>query len=196
MDTESQSVLFAAERPASSHCFSLAKRSLLAIEIQIDRIWSPAIDAGENPLLPYEVKLIDVHFYFVAIRNLYRYLNKIISDPVYSELEPQLDVLNEKWFKHYSKGREAFEHIDQRFPNEKHEEKLVEIEENGARRKVHFGLSMKNGLFTHSNESWDISIPTFTKLKEDVTNFIQSIVESSNKKLNADGVAAAPPPVS
>ena len=196
MDTDAQNVFFAAERPASSHCFSLAKRSLLEIEMQINRIWEPAVEAGDNPQLPYDVKLIEIHFYFIAIRNLYRYLNKIISDPVYSDLEEQLEVLNETWFKHYSKGREAFEHIDQRFPGEKHDEKIVEIEENGARRKVHYGLSMKRGTFTHSDESLDITKDTFLKFKEDVARMIQNIVDSSNKKLNADDIASAPPRVS
>lgn len=154
------------------------------------------MEAVDNPQLPYDVKLIDIHFYFIAIRNLYRYLNKIISDPVYSHLNDQLEKLNETWFKHYSEGREAFEHIDQRLPGERHNEKIVEIEENGARRKVHYGLSMKKGTFTHSDKSWDITKDTFLKFKEEVAQLIQDIVDSSNKKLNADGIANAPPPVS
>lgn len=195
MDTESQKIFSAAEKPASAHCFSLAKRSLLAMEMQMDRIWSPAVNSEDDPQLPYEVKLVDIHFYFIAVRNLYRHLNKVISDPTFSDLENRLDVLNEAWFKHYSKGREAFEHIDQRFQAETHEDKLIAIEENGVFRKVHYGLSMKKGLFTHSNESWDITKPTFFKFKDDVTKFIQDIVESSNRKLITDVGANAPPPV-
>ncbi len=116
MDTDTQKILFSAEKPATSHCFSLSKRSLLAAEIQMERIWGPIVKSVDHPLLPYEIKLIDIHFYFVALRNLYRYLNKIMSDPVYSHLKADLEILNDKWFRHYSKGREAFEHIDQRFP--------------------------------------------------------------------------------
>jgi len=162
----------------------------------MERICGQVIKSEDNPLLPYEIKLIDIHFYFVALRNLYRYLNKIISDPVYLHLEADLEILNDKWFRHYSKGREAFEHIDQKFPGEKHEDKIVEIEEKGARRKVHYGLSMKNGMFTHSDESWDISKKSFEVFKDNVAQLIQKIVESSNKKLNTDGNAIAPPPVS
>lgn len=184
MDTDTQKLLFSAEKPATSHCFSLAKRSLLAAEIQMERIWGPVIKSVDNPLLPYEIKLIDIHFYFVALRNLYRYLNKIMSDPAYSHLKADLEILNNKWFRHYSKGREVFEHIDQKFPGEKHQDKIVEIEEKGARRKVHYGLSMKDGVFTHSDESWDISKKSFAEFKDNVAQFIQKIVESSNKRFN------------
>ena len=184
MDTDTQKVLFSAEKPATSRSFSLSKRSLLAAEIQMERIWGPIVKSVNHPLLPYEIRLIDIHFYFVALRNLYRYLNKIMSDPVYSHLKVDLEILNDKWFRHYSKGREAFEHIDQRFPGEPHEERIIEIEEKGARRKVHYGLSMKDGVFTHSDESWDISKKSFAVFKDSVAQFIQKIVEYSNKKLN------------
>ena len=183
MDTDSQKVFFAAEKPATSHCHSLAKRSLLGAEMQMNRIWEPAVKSEDNPTLQYEVKLIEIHFYFVALRNLYRYLNKIVTDPVYADLAPDLEILNENWFKHYSKGRETFEHIDQRFPEERHENKIIEIEENGARRKVHYGVSFKDGLFTHSDESWDITKITFLKFKEDVAQFMKDIVELSERKL-------------
>jgi len=184
MDKDTQRVSFSAEKPATSHCFSLAKRSLLAAEMQMERIWRPVIKSVDNPSLPYEIILIDIHFYFVALRNLYRYLNKIMSDPVYSHLKADLEILNDKWFRHYSKGREAFEHIDQKFHGEKHEDKIVEIEEKGARRKVHYGLSMKHGVFTHSDESWDISKKSFAEFKDSVAQFIQKIVESSNIMLD------------
>jgi hypothetical protein len=107
-----------------------------------------------------------------------------MSDPAYSHLKADLEILNNKWFRHYSKGREAFEHIDQKFPGEKHEDKIVEIEEKGARRKVHYGLSMKDGVFTHSDESWDISKKSFAEFKDSVAQLIQKIVESSNIKLD------------
>lgn len=184
MDTDTQKVLFSAEKPATSHCFSLAKRSLLAAEIQMERIWGPVIKSADNPLLPYEIKLIDIHFFFIALRNLYRYLNKIMSDLVYSHLKADLEILNDKWFRHYSKGREAFEHIDQRFPGERHQDRIIEIEEKGARRKVHYGLSMKDGVFTHSDESWDISKKSFVVFKDNVAQFMQKIVESSNIMLD------------
>lgn len=150
----------------------------------MERIWGPAAKSVDNPLLPYEIKLIDIHFYFVALRNLYRYLNKIVSDPVYSHLKADLEILNDKWFRHYSKGREAFEHIDQRFHGEQYEDRIIAVEDKGARRKVHYGLSMKDSVFTHSDESWDISKESFAVFKDSVTQFIQKIVESSNIMLD------------
>jgi len=102
-----------------------------------------------------------------------------VSDPIYTHLKPELEDLNQKWFKHYAQGREAFEHIDQRFPGEKHEGKIVEIEEKGARRKIHYGLSMKKGLFTHSDKSWDISAASFEEIKASVRHLIGQIVDSS-----------------
>jgi len=43
---------------------------------------------------------------------------------------------------------------------------------------------MKRGVFTHSDKSWDISKKSFVVFKDSVAQFIQKIVESSNKKLN------------
>ena len=177
MDEESNKVFITASNAATSHCFTLAKRSLLAAEIQINRIWEKSVNSKDNPSLPFEIKLIDIHFYFIALRNLYRHLEKVISDPAYEHLKPELEKLNAKWFKHYGHGREAFEHIDQRLPGEKYEERIVEITENEASRKVHYGVSMKEGMFKHSNESWDISLDFFKEIKEGVTDLIALVVD-------------------
>jgi len=182
MNQDSQKIFFTAKNAATSCCFSLAERSLLAAEIQIARIWNQQVTVEDDLILPQEVKLIDIHFYFVALRNLYRHLKKVVSDPVFSHLDSELEALNQKWFKHYAKGREAFEHIDQRLPGGKHEKRIVEIEENGIRRRVHYGFSMKRGIFSHSDESWDIGMNSFTELKTSVLRLIKNIVDSSNKQ--------------
>jgi hypothetical protein len=179
MDKDCQRLFFGSKRPATTHCFDFARRSLRGAEIQIRRIWDRPGMSAEDPQFIAAVQdaLIDVHFYFIGLRNLYRFLHKIVQDPLFVHLEPELQVLNNTWFKHYAKGREAFEHIDQRLPGERHEDQLVEITENGASRKVHYGLSMRSGVFTHSDLTFDISKETFQRLREDVIAFLAKIVE-------------------
>jgi hypothetical protein len=184
---DSQRVFFSSKRPATAHCYNFAKRSLLAAELQIGRVWRqrPVTTDYAEKAQAYQLILIDLHFFFISIRNLYRYLEKIVADPTYAHLKKQLDQLNIQWFKHYSSGREAFEHIDQRLPGEKHENKIVEIEENGARRKIHYGLYLKKGIFAHSDREWDISLTTFHKMKNDVDMLLEAVVQASNNALNS-----------
>ncbi len=183
---DSQRVFFSSKRPATAHCFDLARRSLLAADLEINRVWSERSTVTEHAekAQQFQVLLIDLHFFFISLRNLYRYLEKIVVDPTYAHLKPDLDRLNTRWFRHYSSGREAFEHIDQRLPGEKHEDKIVEIEENGARRRIHYGLYLSKGIFTHSDLKWDISLPTFTSIKNDVDMFLQAVVQASNATLD------------
>ena len=180
MNTDSQRLFFGGKKPATSHCFDFARRSVRAAEIQIERIWDrPGLPADHPQFVAAaQDALIDVHFYFIALRNLYRFLDKVVADPVFAHLQPELQRLNEAWFKHYAKGREAFEHIDQRLPGEKHEKQLVEVTEGGASRKIHYGLSMRRGVFEHSNLTFDISKQTFGHLRTDVNAFLAKVVES------------------
>ena len=114
MDNSNQRLFFGSKKPATSHCFDFSRRSLRAAEIQIERIWNrPGLHA-DHPQFVAAIHdaLIDVHFYFIALRNVYRFLSKVVQDPVFAHLRPELQSLGERWFKHYAKGREAFEHID------------------------------------------------------------------------------------
>jgi hypothetical protein len=52
-------------------------------------------------------------------------------------LQPDLEKLNDKWFRHYSKGREAFEHIDQWPLGRIHQAKIEQVEEGEAKRNIH-----------------------------------------------------------
>ena len=167
---------FACKNVATPFAFHLARRYLQAAENQITRIWEPSVVNGDQ-----EAMLIDIHFYFVALRDVYRFLNKVVSDEVFGGLLPKLAELNDKWFKHYSLGRDAFEHIDQRFPGERYSDRIVEIEEKGAKRKIHFGLKPSQGLFQHSDLEWDISRATFDLIKADVEDLLQLIVEKSSE---------------
>lgn len=177
---EIQRVFFASKRGATSHCFDFAGRSLRAAELQINRIWDRAVVSGDTALVTAEFQdiLIDVHFYFISLRNVYRFLQKVVADPKFEHLCPELDKLNEKWFRHYGKGREVFEHIDQRLPGEKHELNIVEIEECGEKRKINYGLRLREGLFLHSDSRWDISRTTFLKIRHDVQSLLQQIIDN------------------
>ena len=179
---ENRKVFFSSKRPATSHCFDFSARSLRAAEIQLDRIWNRPVVGGHREVVTaaFEDILIDVHFYFIALRNVFRFLRKVIADPAFNHLRPELDELNDRWFRHYAKGREAFEHIDQRLPGEKHEENIVEIEENGAKRKINYGLRLREGVFLHSDLTWDITKKTFELMQVDVQALRQKILDSRN----------------
>src|SRR5439155_24708961 len=134
-------VVSRSSRPATATCYRLALRSLRAAEIQVARIWDRNLTVGSAERIDSLAQdvLIDVHFYFIALRGLYRFLEKIVNDPNFAYLQLQLEALNQRWFKHYAAGREAFEHIDQRLPGEKHEHRLVEVEKGGAKHKTQYG---------------------------------------------------------
>ena len=176
---ESQLIFFASRNGATAASFDLARRSLRAAEVQINRIWDRPVVHGNYEIVSaaFEDILIDLHFYFIALRNTYRFLERVVSDEVLQELRPNLAELNDKWFRHYSLAREAFEHIDQRLPGERHENKISEIEEKGAKRKIHYGLRLREGLFLHSDLKWDISKAAFERTNGDVEKLLRRIVE-------------------
>lgn len=178
--TSEPRVFFSAKKPATSHCFYFASRSLRAAELQMDRIWDRPVVSGSHAVVEaaFQDILIDIHFYFIALRNLYRFLAKVVDDPAFEQFRPDVEKLNSAWFKHYAKGREAFEHIDQRLPGEKQERQLVEVSDGGNPRKIHYGVSLRKGVFTHSNLSFDISREAFLGLKGEVETLLTKIVNS------------------
>lgn len=176
---DSQRVMIKSKKPATSICYDLAIRALLSAEIQIERIWSIEIykvTAEKHNVLPQQLVLMDLHFYFISLRNIYRYLAKIVEDQAFENLKSDLAVLNDRWFKHYSSAREAFEHIDQRLPKEIHENRIVEVTENEASRKIHYGLYITRAVFAHSDKEWDISEDTYLQIKNDVQAFLDKLV--------------------
>ena len=106
--------LFSASTHASTY-FDLAHRYLHAAERQITRIWNLRIsDDPQRVEADFQEMLIEVHFYFVALRDVYRCLAKVVSVEVFQGLRPEVDNLWVKWFKHYNQGRNMFEHLDER----------------------------------------------------------------------------------
>jgi hypothetical protein len=180
MTTDKDRVFFSSKRPATSHCFDFAIRALRAAEIQIDRIWNRPFVSGPHAIVEvaFQDILIDVHFYFIALRNVHRFLEKVVEDPMFEQFRPEVEKLNVTWFKHYAKAREAFEHIDQRLRGEKQEHQLVEITDGGSSRRIHYGLSLRKGIFKYSNLSFDISREAFSHLKADVEVLFAKIVNS------------------
>ena len=147
----------------------------------MERIWDRPGLPADHPqfVLAVHDALIDVHFFFIALRNLYQFLARVVEDPMFAHLKTNLDGLNDKWFRHYAKGREAFEHIDQRLPGEKNEKQLVEVRDaGGGPRKIHYGLYMRKALFKHSDLTFDISKQTFERLQADVNAFLTTILET------------------
>jgi len=170
--------------PASSFFYDLLMRNIFAAELQLSRIWEEKpkpLDIDEA-IKNHKGRLIDIHFYFIALRNIYRYLEKLSMDPIFKQLDTEVKSLNEKWFDHYKTARDSFEHFDERLPDQKKEAKIIEVEENGAKRKIHFGIK-KEGFFTQSNEEWDIRLKTFNLIKKDVENIIQKMKDILDNKV-------------
>ncbi|EXF96298.1 hypothetical protein HK44_020820 [Pseudomonas fluorescens HK44] len=182
-DDEILKVMTASRSGATVHCVDFAFRSLRAAETQVWRIWNREIPPSQQDVEVtnkyYQDILIDIHFYFISLRNVYRYLAKSVDDPAFDAFRPELAELKDRWFSHYAKGREAFEHIDQRLPGQKHESQIVEIvDNNGGRRKIHYAFWPKKGLFAHSDGEWDITSATFDRISADVKSLLSRIVES------------------
>jgi hypothetical protein len=180
---EALNVMAASRKGATVHCINFAFRSLRAAEIQVVRIWThdpaPSQHDVEARNRLYQDILVDIHFYFIALRNVYRYLAKAIRDPAFDAFRQELAELNDRWFLHYAKGREGFEHIDQRLPGEKHESLIVEVVDgSGGRRKIHYGIKLTKGVFTHSDQEWDITKDTFDRISADVKSLLSRMVDS------------------
>lgn len=186
---EALKVMAACRKDSTVHCVDFAFRSLRAAEIQVARIWNfgPApsphdVDARSRF---YQDILTDIHFYFIALRNVYRYLLKTVRDPAFDAFRPELAELNDRWFLHYSKGRDAFEHFDQRLPGEQQESQIIEIvDDSGGRRKIHYGIKPKKGVFTHSDQEWDITTDTFNRISSDVKSLLSRIITSCDVQID------------
>lgn len=122
--------------------------------------------------------LIDAHFYVIALRNLYRFLAKAVGDPAFEQFKPEVDRVNNVWFKHFAKAREAFEQIDQHLPGEKQEHQLEQVTDGCAPHKIHYALSLRKGIFKHSMLSFYISREAFSRLKSEVEGALLKILDN------------------
>ena len=164
-------------RGAAETFFNLARRYLEAAELQNNRIWldPPQVGSFDEVQSRFEAIRIEMHLYFVVLDDLYRYLDRVIREEKYAKLGPQLDALNDKYFRHYNKARRLFEHMV---------EKLDLLMEND--KPINHGLNLTSGVFRHTDvetdiyEVWDFSQATFTRLKHDVED-LMSLVVGLNK---------------
>lgn len=136
----------------------------------------PHIDPGNQALVMarFEAIKIEVHLYFVLLDDLHKFLKKVISEETFKGLDPQLNQLNDKWFRNYNSGRRLFEHLDER---------LSTLLSKGA-RKYDFKLDLGLGYFQHTNiknqdDMWDICKAAFAALRKDVDHLLNQIVEMS-----------------
>lgn len=100
----------------------------------------------------------------------------MVEDPAFEAHRVELENLNTTWFSHYAKGREVFEHIDQRLPGEKHEARIISSDDGMS--KLHYGIKPNERLFLHSNQEWDISESTFEKIHQDAATLISNIINN------------------
>jgi len=174
-------VIRAGQRPATVFALEFAQRAVRASRLQLERIyrWEERSASLEEVIAINEDRLTDIHFFFIAIRNIYRYLRKVVQDDSFAELGPRLEQLNGQWFKAYSAAREAFEHIDQRLPGETHANRIVAID--GGRRAVHYGFSPRTGVFRHSDQEWDIGQQNIGRFHDDVASFIAAVFDLARR---------------
>ena len=181
---------FSSKRAASPHCFNSSRRAFRAVEIQIDRIWTRPVVTGSHEIVRAAIQdiLIDVHFDFFALGTCIGTLERVVADPAFAQFKTDVNRLNDLWFKYNAKEREEFEHIDPRLPSEKHENRTEEVSEGGAAGKIQYGLSMRNGIFKHSNLSFDISRASFDLIKREIDALFVKIVGSCGQPGGGGGV--------
>jgi len=172
------------KKQCTPFCYELAKRSLVAAEMQINRIWAPR----EKPKSlsefrsAYDPLLVDIHFYFVSIRNINRYLKELTNDELFSCLKDKFIIMENSFFAHFKNGRDALEHMNERLPGNKYANRTKEITENGCTRSVHAGVSLKRGIYYYSDQEWDISDNEFRKMKSQIDNFLQNVLDIAMKE--------------
>ena len=122
-----------------------------------------------------EPLLYETHFYFIAWHNCREMLNALTSAPELVEARRAF-YKSIAVFDSYSSGRHCFEHFNERLPGNKHEAKVVAVGENRVKKY----LSFHDGVFEHSDESWDIT----PKSLELLQGFIAEVLNLVHKQVD------------
>jgi hypothetical protein len=118
--------------------------------------------------------LYEVHFYFVAWGNCRNMLAILTGQPELLEAKKIFDR-HRKDFDHYVAGRNSFEHYHDRLPGRSEEARVKEIRPDPKAGPHRIYSGFKNGMYVHSDGSWDISRASL-KLLEDIVDESLAVV--------------------
>jgi hypothetical protein len=133
--------------------------------------------------------LSDVHLYFVSWGNCRNMLQLLTGQPEFLEAKKVFDGYR-KHFDHYVAGRNSFEHLHERLPGQKNEDRVKEIRDDprtGARR-VYAGFH--DGKYIHSDQSWDISSDGLKLLDQAVHESLAIVNRRIDEEFKAKGMSA------
>jgi hypothetical protein len=133
--------------------------------------------------------LYEVHFYFVAWGNCRNMLAILTGQPEMLEAKKIFDR-HRKDFDHYVAGRNSFEHYHDRLPGRPEEARVKEIrpDPRAGPHRVYSGF--KNGMYVHSDTSWDISRASLKLLDAIVDEILDSVHRIIDEEFVRKGMSA------
>lgn len=175
---QNTSIVFrAAKKPATLFGFEHTVEALMAADIQNSRIFQHESFTGDflkDSVIAMKI-ITDIQFYIMSVRNIKRYGRLIVLDDTFSSLRDTLLEIESKWIDKFKSMRDSLEHMDERFPGCKKSQAIVEVCEGQAKRKIHRGFSLSEGVFRHSDQQLDISHGTFLNIATDVLLFLSDV---------------------
>jgi hypothetical protein len=95
-----------------------------------------------------------------------------------------------KDFDHYVAGRNSFEHYHDRLPGRPDEAKVKEIrpDQKAGPRRVYSGF--ENGMYVHSDRSWDISRASLQFLERIIDEVLASVHRIIDEEFARKGFSA------
>jgi hypothetical protein len=118
--------------------------------------------------------LSEVHFYFVSWSGCRNMMQVLVGQPEFLEAKKIFDGYR-KEFDHYVAGRNTFEHFHDRLPGQREERRIKEAQPNpnAGPHRIYSGFS--NGMYLHSNMSWDISPRSLELLEQSISDVLSVV---------------------
>jgi len=117
-----------------------------------------------------EKLLAEVHLYFISLDNIKDMINVITSEKNLIFIKKDIGDIN-KILEHYSKGRNTFEHFDDRIPGGKRHKDAKDVVdiESGNTRKILGGL--KGDIYKFEDQEWSLSASNFQEIINGLNKF-------------------------
>ena len=133
--------------------------------------------------------LYEAHFYFVAWGNCRNMLAILTGQPEMLAAKKVFDG-HRKHLEHYVAGRNSFEHYHDRLPGRPEESRVKEIRSDpkAGPRRVYAGF--QNGMYVHSNMSWDISPGSLQLLERIIDDVVAKVNRIIDEEVVRKGMSA------
>ena len=133
--------------------------------------------------------LYEVHFYFVAWDNCRNMLEVLTGQPEMLEAKKIFDR-HRRQFEHYVAARNSFEHYHDRLPGRPDKARVKEIQPDPKAGPHRIYSGFKNGMYVHSNSSWDISRASLSLLEEIVDEILATVHRIIDEEFVRKGMSA------